>query len=239
MKLRNSILLKALFAISAWIMASPCQAKYLDADMTWHVYLDAGEQPRTLMDIRVTGDSVINGTKYKIVANTPVREDGDRIYCYVHDPLEKREHEVLIYDFGMKPGDKIRILVDPRSGDAQTYYVTVASVDTTYLYDGRMARQINYDGYRASDLEYIGHVHGGIALPFIQFDEFDYYYVCLSAGEKLLHETYRGACDDLVSETLSTGINNEKAKTALRIEDGMLYIFCNGIKYDVMGCCAR
>ena len=168
--------------------------KYLTDNMTWKVFVtgeECEENCTHLVAIKVTGDTIINGIKYRIVDNIPAREDGDKIYCYTWDPLETRTHEVLIYDFGAKKGDKVRTLIDGRS--EQTYYATVTDVKTVTLLDGRKARKISYDG-RATDLEYVGHIDCGFTRPMLGYTMDSYQYLCCSEGDILLHEEYEGAC---------------------------------------------
>lgn len=170
--------------------------KYLSNDITWKVLVTDEEciEPCThLEEIKVTGDTIINNVKYRIVDNVPVREEGQKIYCYSWDPLEQKVHEVLIYDFGVKNGDRVRILLDGRMGSEQTYYATVTDVETVTLLDGRKAQKISYD-YRATDMEYIGHLAGGFSRPFVGM-MIDYKYLCCTESGVLLHESYEGACN--------------------------------------------
>ncbi len=122
-----------------------------------------------------------------------MREECDKIYCYTWDPLEQKVHEVLIYNYSVKKGDKVRMLIDGRQGPEQTYYATVTDVEVVTLLDGRKARKISYD-YRATDLEYVGHLYCGFSRPFIGMGCFDYSYVCCSEGDVLLHEAKEGIC---------------------------------------------
>ena len=172
--------------------------KYLTDNIVWKVLLTdeecIGPSCSHLEEIKVAGDTIINNVKYRIVDNIPVREQGNKIYCYTWDPLEQKVHEVLIYDFGVKKGDKVRILIDGRMGDKQTYYAIVTDVEIVTLLDDRKARKISYD-YRSTDLEYIGHLAGGFSRPFVGMT-IDYKYLCCTESGVLLHESYEGACDE-------------------------------------------
>ena len=86
------------------------------------------------------------------------------------------------------------MLIDGRQGSEQTYYATVITVEVVTLHDGRKARKISYD-YRATDLEYIGHLAGGFSRPFVGMT-IDYKYLCCTESGVLLHESYEGACDE-------------------------------------------
>ena len=175
--------------------------KYLTDDIVWKIsYSTEWAEPTSnkLINIRVTGDTIINNVKYRIVDNIPVREEGDRIYCYTWDPLEQKVHEVLIYDYSVKKGDKVRLLIDGRQGSEQTYYATVTDVEVVTLLDGRKARRISYDR-RGTDLEYVGNITCGFSRPFIGMGCFDYRYICCSEGGVLLHEAKEGACDEITA----------------------------------------
>ena len=223
------IVILALFSSSPFAQR---KYKYLSDDIVWRIRYGT-ECPgcNYVIGIKVTGDTIINNVKYRIVDNIPVREDGDKIYCYTWDPLEQKVHEVLIYDFGVKKGDKVRMLIDGRQGSEQTYYATVTDVEVVTLLDGRKARKISYD-FRATDLEYVGHLYGGFSYQFIGMGCFDYRYICCSEGDVLLHEAKEGIC----AETLSVDDKHDStSKDKQMLNDGTIYIQHNGKRYNLLG----
>ena len=208
--------------------------KYLTNDIRWKVYIHYAECTKPckyLVEMCVTGDTLIDDVKYRIVDNVPIREDGDKIYCYTWDPLEQKVHEVLIYDYSVKKGDKVRLLIDGRQGSEQTYYAMVTDVEVVTLLDGRKARRISYDR-RGTDLEYVGNITCGFSRPFIVEMMADYTYVCCSEGDVLLHEAKEGIC----AETSDVNdIQNSTSKDKQMLNDGTLYIQHNGKRYNLLG----
>lgn len=199
---------------------------YFPAGKVWSysvTELCEGGDKTFIRQMSVSCDTIINGTKYLLLDNVPVRESGKQVFAYYEGK------ETLIYDFGLNVGDKIASPFDEEEGLA-----TVTAVDSVTLSDGRRAKRIQYD-HRTTDIEYVGSIadagvlaplYGEIILP-CGGQEF----LCCSMNGEPIYETSEGSCsikDDL-----------ENIRTADRfvkyMKDGRMFFKTDHTVYDILG----
>ena len=148
---------------------------YYNPDRIWFSVINNSDTP-SLAYTCLTNDTVINGKNYVASATYPVpltgepsnlvicyRQEGDKVYYY--DDQQKKD--ILLFDFGLKEGDKFRGNYD--------YFVRVAEIGTfpevaQYLgksCENKMFRLVdNYDGTDVDIwVDGIGSLKHGI-LPF-------------------------------------------------------------------------
>ena len=156
--------------------------------------------------------------------SVPIRQSGQQIYAH------SEGEDVLIYDFGLKVGDRIIANYVNSSDD----YATVTAIDSVWLSDGRRAKRIRYD-QRAADIEYIGSVSnagvlsplsGNVILP-CGGQEF----LCCSIDGQPVYEASAGSCDK--ATTLPE--TQQSATATKRLVGGRLFLEIDGATYDVLG----
>lgn len=202
---------------------------YFVPNQTWSYLvtdLCSGDVPRTFVWQQTTSDSVrINGIAYLLLDSVPIRQSGQQIYAH------SEGEDVLIYDFGLKVGEKIIANYVTNSAND---YATVTAIDSVWLSDGRRAKRIQYD-HRATDIEYIGSVSnagvlsplfGDVILP-CGGQEF----LCCSIDGQPIYEVSSSSCDK--ATTLPATL--QKPIATKRLINGQLFVEIDGAIYDVLG----
>lgn len=202
---------------------------YFVPNQTWSYLvtdLCSGDVPRTFVWQQTTSDSIrINGIAYLLLDSVPIRQSGQQIYAH------SEGEDVLIYDFGLKVGDKIiaNYVTNPTDD-----YATVTAVDSVWLSDGRKTKRIQYD-HRATDIEYIGSVSnagvlsplfGDVILP-CGGQEF----LCCSIDGQPIYEVSAGSCD----KATPLPATQQKPIASKRLINGQLFVEIDGAIYDVLG----
>lgn len=189
-------------------------------------YCDGGEKT-FIHHMSVSGEKTINGVKYRMLNETPIRESGKKVFALSDNK------EVLIYDFGLEVGDKIgspSALLDNDEGLA-----TVTAVDSVTLLDGRRAKRIQYD-LRRTDIEYIGSIaEAGVLAPLYGEEvptcgPIDF--LCCSYNGQPLYETSSGSCDNIDAALDHTTTAPQAVKYLL---NGQLFFQLGEQSYDVLG----
>lgn len=184
-----------------------------------------------IRQMNVSSEKTINGTKYMLLDDVPIRESGKQVFAYYEGK------EVLIYDFGLKVGDKI---ISPSArlyNDNEEGLATVTAVDSVTLLDGRRAKRIQYD-YRATDIEYVGSVSdAGVLAPLygevlppcgpIRF-------ICCSVDGSPIYETSQGSCE-YNTRTAASNTQAHSNSATKWVRDGQILINRNGKTYNIVG----
>ncbi len=189
-------------------------------------FCDGGDTPKEfIQQVKISGETQINGTKYMLLGDIPIRESGTKVFAYYDNK------EILIYDFGLKVGNKINssYLMGDTEGQA-----TVTAVDYVTLLDGREAKRIQYNN-RSADIEYIGStsnagvlapLYGEAILPCGGQD-----FLCCSINGNPIYEVYTGSCN------VDTDLQNAAVtdKPIKYLQDGHLLLKIGNRCYDVLG----
>ena len=189
-------------------------------------YCDGGEKT-FIHQMSVSGEKTINGVKYRMLNETPIRESGKKVFALSDNK------EILIYDFGLEIGDKIgslSALVDNNEGLA-----TVTAVDSVTLLDGRRAKRIHYD-FRMTDIEYIGSTADAGVLAPLYGEEVPscgpIRFLCCSYNGQPLYETSAGSCDNLHSRLENASTAPQAVKY---LRNGQLFLQLGEQFYDALG----
>lgn len=217
-----------------------------------------------------SGDSIINGMRYTRVyrqhCKSPdeclkwnyyaaVREDtiNGKIHCIFNDIYVKKEEdrdkEVLLADFNVKKGDKVKIVfvmmwnIYSESYQSKDYSVVVESVDSV-LINGQYRKRINNvpRDYNRKDawIEGIGCVHSGLFFPYsgIIIDIGDPpLFLCMHVNGELLYQSELGAhCDCFMKDS---GVNiDEVSKLNFKVypipSENVLYIETDSDETDFL-----
>lgn len=190
-----------------------------------------GGDKTSIRQMSVSGEKTINGTNYLLLDNVPIRESGKQVFAYYEGK------EVLIYDFGLKVGDKI---ISPSArlyNDNEEGLATVTAVDSVTLLDGRRARRIQYD-YRATDIEYVGSISNAGVLAPLYGEELPpcgpIRFICCSVDGSPIYETSQGSCE-YNTRTAASNTQAHSNSATKWVRDGQILINRNGKTYNIVG----
>lgn len=152
------------------VMLSSCQSRLenyrpmLVGDYQWDIETisDANPMQTTKQSIRVSGDTIVNNKTYKkIIVSTANEETNWQIYGLLYEDVAQQkiyyltqEREDLLYDFGMKIGDKTHLylsnLINQRNVD---YYLELKEIRNQQDLQKQLYREFMYDVYMKTNDE--------------------------------------------------------------------------------------
>ena len=184
-----------------------------------------------IRQMSVSGEKTINGTNYLLLDNVPIRERGKQVFAYYEGK------ETLIYDFGLKVGDKIASSSARLYNDNEEGLASVTAVDSVTLLDGRRAKRIQYD-YRATDIEYVGSISNAGVLAPLYGEELPpcgpIRFICCSVDGNPVYETSEGSCEYNTETAVSETQAHSNSATKW-VRDGQILINRSDKTYNLMG----
>lgn len=164
--------MKRLHILVFWgvVMLSSCQSRLenyrpmLVSGYQWDIETisDANPMQTTKQSIRVSGDTIVNNKTYKkIIVSTANEETNWQIYGLLYEDVAQQkiyyltqDREELLYDFGMKTGDKTHLylsnLINQRNLD---YYLELKEIRNQQDLQKQLYREFMYDVYMKTNDE--------------------------------------------------------------------------------------
>ena len=193
--------------------------------------------PQTIHKTVLYGDTVIDGTSWKIITGEPRLEKGlirtfnkkvlfkpypgyeDEVYW--HDPLWNRKDSIVIYDFSLEVGDSVNV---------RNTFMKIFEVDSIILNDGNKHKQMKYGMFSLIIYEsYIEGLGSNIYTPLqmiysISTCQNDGRLVCCHVNDELLYinPSFTSCDGNLTGNELI-----ESNKISIFIEHNVLHVVCN------------
>ncbi|MBQ9439540.1 MAG: hypothetical protein IJU35_02960 [Paludibacteraceae bacterium] len=170
-------------------------ANYFPVGMKWtSLAYPWGFENVYYQEMKVTGETEIDGLVYKNIGTHLVRVEGKKVYVRINS--SQLSEELLLYDFGLNIGDSIKANYVGWYNAPEERWHKVVAVDNILLLNGTLARQLKYDD-NMTDIEYIGTSSGDFFRAISALGpiyEGSVSYLCCSVGDELLYEFTPHGC---------------------------------------------